>query len=63
MTTALITLLTFAAAALMARSLARPGARLYVLDVPDEGSLHQQPTPRTGGLAIVTLSRHGTERR
>lgn len=33
--------------------LCRPGARWHVLDFPNERSLHTQPTPRTGGLAIL----------
>jgi len=31
----------------------RPNSRLYILDHPNERSLHTQPTPRTGGIAIV----------
>jgi len=34
-------------------SFGRPGAWLSVLDLPNERSLHQRPTPRTGGLAIL----------
>jgi UDP-N-acetylmuramyl pentapeptide phosphotransferase/UDP-N-acetylglucosamine-1-phosphate transferase len=31
----------------------RPGSRFVVLDHPNERSLHTQPTPRTGGVAIM----------
>jgi len=32
----------------------RIGSRFYILDHPKERSLHTRPTPRTGGIAIVT---------
>jgi len=32
----------------------RSGSRFYILDHPKERSLHTRPTPRTGGIAIVT---------
>lgn len=32
-----------------------PGSRLYLLDHPNERSLHTHPTPRTGGIAIVSV--------
>ena len=31
----------------------RPGSRLYILDHPTDRSLHSQPVPRSGGVAIV----------
>jgi UDP-N-acetylmuramyl pentapeptide phosphotransferase/UDP-N-acetylglucosamine-1-phosphate transferase len=31
----------------------RPGSRFYILDHPNERSLHSRPTPRTGGVAIL----------
>ncbi len=30
-----------------------PSSRLHILDHPNERSLHERPTPRTGGVAIV----------
>ncbi len=33
--------------------LSRPGARIQILDHPNERSLHENPTPRTGGLAML----------
>jgi UDP-N-acetylmuramyl pentapeptide phosphotransferase/UDP-N-acetylglucosamine-1-phosphate transferase len=35
------------------RYLCRPSSLFFVLDHPNERSLHSRPTPRTGGLAIV----------
>lgn len=37
----------------LAAYLAGPRARLRILDHPNERSLHQNPVPRTGGLAIL----------
>lgn len=31
----------------------RPGSALYLLDYPNERSLHSRPTPRTGGVGIL----------
>ncbi len=47
-------ILAFALAALQARAFSRPNSRLYLLDHPNERSLHSAPTPRTGGIAVVT---------
>ena len=33
--------------------LCEPSSRLYILDHPNERSLHHRPTPRTGGVAIM----------
>jgi UDP-N-acetylmuramyl pentapeptide phosphotransferase/UDP-N-acetylglucosamine-1-phosphate transferase len=44
---------TFVVAALLAWLLTRVRGRWRVLDIPNERSLHTQPTPRTGGLAIL----------
>ncbi len=33
--------------------LCEPGSHLYLLDYPNARSLHEVPTPRTGGLAIL----------
>ncbi|OGI42769.1 MAG: hypothetical protein A2150_07660 [Candidatus Muproteobacteria bacterium RBG_16_64_11] len=46
-------LLAFVIALLATRYLCHPGARLRILDYPNERSLHTRPTPRTGGLAIL----------
>jgi UDP-N-acetylmuramyl pentapeptide phosphotransferase/UDP-N-acetylglucosamine-1-phosphate transferase len=59
MTTAVVALLSFAVAVLLTRILSRPGTRLYVLDVPNDRSLHDRPTPRTGGVAIVIAALGG----
>lgn len=45
--------LAFVIALLLTRYLCHPGARLRILDYPNERSLHILPTPRTGGLAIL----------
>ena len=37
----------------LTRSLTLPTSRLRLLDRPNERSLHTEPTPRTGGLAIL----------
>jgi UDP-N-acetylmuramyl pentapeptide phosphotransferase/UDP-N-acetylglucosamine-1-phosphate transferase len=39
--------------AVLTRWLCSPGGRLQRLDHPGERSLHERPTPRVGGLAIV----------
>ncbi|MGV6825488.1 MAG: glycosyltransferase family 4 protein [bacterium] len=31
----------------------RPGSRFHVLDHPNQRSLHEQPTPRSGGIAFL----------
>jgi UDP-N-acetylmuramyl pentapeptide phosphotransferase/UDP-N-acetylglucosamine-1-phosphate transferase len=36
------------------RQFCNPGSRLYILDHPNERSLHSRPTPRTGGVAIFS---------
>ena len=45
--------IAFVVAALLTRRFCDPGSRLYLLDHPNERSLHSQPTPRTGGVAIL----------
>jgi len=35
------------------RRLCDPSSSLYILDYPNERSLHSRPTPRTGGVAIT----------
>ena len=57
MQASIIILSSLAAAILSAwltRLFCRPTARFQVLDHPNERSLHSRPTPRTGGLAILT---------
>lgn len=44
----------FVISALLTRRLCDPASWLYVLDHPNERSLHSCPTPRGGGLAILT---------
>ncbi len=48
-----ILLVVGASSAWLTRYLSRPGARIQILDHPNERSLHQNPTPRTGGLAML----------
>jgi UDP-N-acetylmuramyl pentapeptide phosphotransferase/UDP-N-acetylglucosamine-1-phosphate transferase len=53
---AMLALAPFAAflvALLVARLLLTPAGRRVALDAPNERSLHQQPVPRTGGIAIA----------
>lgn len=52
-TASLALLLAFATSALLARRFFQPESRLYILDHPNDRSLHQEATPRTGGLAIL----------
>ena len=40
--------------AFLAHWLSKPSSPFYVLDHPNDRSLHSEPTPRTGGIAIVT---------
>lgn len=42
----------FVVAAWLTSRFCRPTSRLYILDYPNERSLHRRPTPRTGGVAI-----------
>jgi UDP-N-acetylmuramyl pentapeptide phosphotransferase/UDP-N-acetylglucosamine-1-phosphate transferase len=41
-------------ALLLTRAFTRPASRMHILDHPNERSLHSNPMPRTGGVAIVT---------
>ncbi len=50
---ALAPIAAFLAALLAARLLLTPVGRRIALDAPNERSLHAQPVPRTGGMAIV----------
>ena len=49
-------LVVFATASVLAGYLAGPAARITLLDHPNDRSLHQRPTPRTGGLAMLAAS-------
>ncbi|RUQ37409.1 MAG: glycosyltransferase family 4 protein [Candidatus Competibacteraceae bacterium] len=49
----LILVMVFGVSVLLTWHLSRPDAGLRILDQPNHRSLHQQPTPRTGGLAIL----------
>jgi len=49
-----ITLFAFAISAGLTRVLSHPSFRLRMLDHPNERSLHSVPTPRGGGVAIVS---------
>ena len=53
-------LLTFATTFALARHLSQLGSCLHILDRPNDRSLHQQPIPRTGGLAILVGSLAGS---
>ena len=44
---------SFVVAALLTWRFSRPGSALYLLDCPNERSLHSRPTPRTGGVAVL----------
>jgi UDP-N-acetylmuramyl pentapeptide phosphotransferase/UDP-N-acetylglucosamine-1-phosphate transferase len=46
-------IVAFVVAAFLTRRFCDPGSRLHLLDHPNERSLHTQPTPRTGGVAIL----------
>jgi UDP-N-acetylmuramyl pentapeptide phosphotransferase/UDP-N-acetylglucosamine-1-phosphate transferase len=46
-------IVTFVVTALLAWLLTRARGRWRVLDIPNERSLHTQPTPRTGGVAML----------
>ncbi|HEX7044426.1 MAG TPA: glycosyltransferase family 4 protein [Burkholderiales bacterium] len=43
----------FALSCVLTRRFSQPGSRLYVLDRPNARSLHEQPIPRGGGVAIL----------
>ena len=43
----------FAVSCLLTFYLARPDAKLRIVDHPNERSLHEHPTPRTGGVAVL----------
>ena len=49
----IVMLLVFAISALATHRLARAGSQRWLLDHPNERSLHHRPTTRSGGLAIT----------
>ena len=49
----IIILLPFILSTLLTWQLTKPSSRFYVLDKPNERSLHASPVPRSGGLAIL----------
>ena len=49
----LIVIVAFVTAVGLSLLLARAQGHWQVLDIPNERSLHSQPTPRTGGIAIL----------
>jgi UDP-N-acetylmuramyl pentapeptide phosphotransferase/UDP-N-acetylglucosamine-1-phosphate transferase len=48
-----LAVLGFALSSWLTYRFCHPGSWVYVLDHPNERSLHSRPTPRTGGIAIV----------
>lgn len=50
---ALVALSAFVVSCLLTRQLLAPSSLLFVLDHPNERSLHDRPTPRGGGIAIA----------
>jgi len=51
--TALLAVVVGAISASLTLLLLRPGTVFYVLDIPNERSLHERPVPRLGGIAIT----------
>lgn len=49
----LVPLLAFGVAWFVTRQCCEPDSRLYFLDHPNARSLHQRPTPRTGGVGVM----------
>lgn len=49
----LIAMIAFVVSALLTKRFCNPSSRLHLLDHPNERSLHLQPTPRSGGVAIL----------
>jgi UDP-N-acetylmuramyl pentapeptide phosphotransferase/UDP-N-acetylglucosamine-1-phosphate transferase len=54
MTNIVLTLFAFTCSYLLTRYFCSVASRFHVLDHPNERSLHDHPTPRNGGLAILT---------
>lgn len=51
--TPLAAVLAFSFTTLLTRRFCDPASSLHLLDLPNERSLHSQPTPRSGGVAIL----------
>ena len=49
----LVITIAFGVSAFLTRRFCDPASRMHLLDHPNERSLHSQPTPRTGGVAIL----------
>lgn len=49
----IILAVSFLFSAWLTRRLTDPDSRFYVVDHPNERSLHERPTPRSGGIAIL----------
>ncbi len=50
---AVLTAMAFAISAWFTRRFCDPGSAVYILDHPNDRSLHDRPVPRGGGLAIL----------
>lgn len=48
-----LVVIAFSISAILTKVFCNPSAFVYLLDHPNERSLHTQPTPRTGGIAIL----------
>jgi|JFJP01.1.fsa_nt_gi UDP-N-acetylmuramyl pentapeptide phosphotransferase/UDP-N-acetylglucosamine-1-phosphate transferase len=48
-----LTTVAFMISALLTQHLSRPQAFIYIIDIPNDRSLHQQPTPLSGGIAVL----------
>lgn len=53
---AFASILAFLIACWMALRLQDPASRLHILDHPNERSLHDVPTPRSGGVAVIVAT-------
>jgi UDP-N-acetylmuramyl pentapeptide phosphotransferase/UDP-N-acetylglucosamine-1-phosphate transferase len=59
-TAAFTVLVAMGLAAWLSRRFCDPSSRFHILDRPNERSLHKNPTPRSGGLAILAGLLAGT---
>ncbi|MEZ5671519.1 MAG: glycosyltransferase family 4 protein [Thiotrichaceae bacterium] len=50
---AILTSVAFLISMLLTRYLSQPQAFIYIIDIPNERSLHQHPTPLSGGIAML----------
>ncbi|MFQ5345296.1 MAG: glycosyltransferase family 4 protein [Mariprofundus sp.] len=53
MSSLILVLISFVTAVFLGGHLCNPASRLYILDQPNVRSLHENPTPRGGGIAIL----------